>query len=169
MQVYDSELQNEEILNPIWHNHYVQLVNEPECVSDTAVGDLSFESPGKVIVKDSFALLKNLPPSADGQFSGDPITPGSDVQIVASFKLVPLLDLTVLQNNQPNNPLVAVCVEDIQSVDPRDVNIFDIKDHYGYGSEEYYPSSYGDKHDYRGEYHEKDYRNHYDYDDGYRR
>ena len=118
--VLDSELQ-QSILDPVWHNHFVQLAENTECVSDTAVGDLTFESPGEVKVQDNIAVLKKLPASAIGQFTGQPITPGSDIQIVASFILQPLLDLTVLPEE---NPLVAVCVEDIQPVDPRFIDIW---------------------------------------------
>lgn len=168
--VLDSELQAN-IYDPVWHNHFAQLktVDPTICPSTLAVDDLSFESPGIVKVKDSFASLKNLPASAEGQFSEQPITPGSDVKVVASFKLVPLLDLTELQPSESGQPLVAVCIADIQGVDPRYVDIFEIKNHYGYGSEEYYPSYYEDRHNYRGEYHEKDYRNNYDYDNEHRR
>jgi hypothetical protein len=127
--VLDSELQLN-IRDPVWHNHFVQLANNTACVSDTAVGDLSFESPGEVIVQDNIALLKKLPASAIGQFTNSTITPGSDIQIVASFKLQPLLDLTLLPEG---NPLVAVCVEDIQSVDPKYVNIFEV-DEFNYGN-----------------------------------
>ena len=127
--VLDSELQYN-IRDPVWHNHFVQLANNTACVSDTAVGDLSFESPGEVIVQDNIALLKKLPASAIGQFTNSTITPGSDIQIVASFKLQPLLDLTLLPEG---NPLVAVCVEDIQSVDPKYVNIFEV-DEFNYGN-----------------------------------
>lgn len=80
--VLDSEAQ-QSILDPIFHNHFVQLAENTECISDTAVGDLSFESPGEVKVQNNIALLKKLPASAEGQFTGDTITPGTDVQIVA--------------------------------------------------------------------------------------
>ena len=142
--VLDSILQDN-ILDPVWHNHFVQLTENTECVSDTAVGDLTFESPGEVIVQDNIALLKNLPPSAIGQFTGETITPGSDVQIVASFILQPLLDLTVFQEDPKANPLVAVCVEDIQPVDPRFIDIFEINNgHYDY-DDNYYSNE--DKYD----------------------
>ena len=127
--VLDSELQLN-IRDPVWHNHFVQLANNTACVSDTSVGDLSFESPGEVIVQDNIALLKKLPASAIGQFTNSTITPGSDIQTVASFKLQPLLDLRLLPEE---NPLVAVCVEDIQSVDPKYVNIFEV-DEFNYGN-----------------------------------
>ena len=128
--VLDSELQFNNIRDPVWHNHFVQLAENTACVSGKAVGDLSFESPGEVIVQDNIALLKKLPASAIGQFTNNTITPGSDIQIVASFKLQPLLDLTLLPEE---NPLVAVCVEDIQSVDPKYVNIFEV-DEFNYGN-----------------------------------
>ena len=175
--VLDSELQNNDVRSPTPHTHYVDIVENSECNSNNnlnlplhlAVGDLSFESPGKLIVKDNIALLKNLPPDAVGQFSEEDIIPGSDVDAVASFILVPLLDLTQLQPSGSGDPLVAVCIEDIKFVDERYWDIFYIKNHYGFGSDDYYPSYYDNKHDNRGEYQEKDYRNNYDYDNEHRR
>ncbi|MGD1835199.1 MAG: hypothetical protein ACPKQO_05710, partial [Nitrososphaeraceae archaeon] len=67
--VLDSEDQ-QNILDPIWHNHFVKLdtANQAcldEGLSGVAVADITFESPGEVIIDENTALLKNLPKKAD--------------------------------------------------------------------------------------------------------
>ena len=136
--VLDSEDQ-QGILDPIWHNHFVELdsANQAcldEGLSGVAVVDITFESPGKVIIDENTASLKNLPRSAPSLFNmNNDITPGADLvdKIVASFILQPLLDLT------EENPLVAVCIDDIQPVDDRYVKIFEIKYKQYYEEERY--------------------------------
>ncbi|MGD1835741.1 MAG: hypothetical protein ACPKQO_08460, partial [Nitrososphaeraceae archaeon] len=115
-----------------------------EGLSGVAVADITFESPGEVIIDENTALLKNLPKKADTLLfnTADYITPGADIDFVASFILQPLLDLT------KENPLQAVCIDDIQPVDDRYVDIFEIKhkkyyneneeNDYYYGADYYY-------------------------------
>ena len=123
--VLDSKLQVD-INDPVFHNHFVELTTNANCTGEGmepgfAVADLTFESPGDVIIDNNKAILKNLPATSDG------ITPGSEVEAVASFILRPLIDLTVAP------PAVTVCVEDVQTVDPRHINIFEI-DEFNYGN-----------------------------------
>src|SRR5688572_27581009 len=91
--IVDSILQ-ENRFDPVFHNHYVILGTNPLCGNNSAVQDLSFTSPGKVIIDGNKAILKDLPASAQGQFNSNvTITPGTDIvqigdtQIVGSFLL----------------------------------------------------------------------------------
>jgi hypothetical protein len=111
--IVDSELQNGDPTNPVFHNHYVILGNNSICGANPAVQDLSFTSPGKVIIDGNKAILKDLPASAQGQFTNVTITPGTNVLIVASF-------LLESHFNQTANQLQAVCVVDIKPVEPQD-------------------------------------------------
>ena len=117
--VLDSRLQMGDINNPVFHNHFVELTPNANCTGEgmdagLAVANLTFESPGDLIIDNNKAILKNIPATSEG------ITPGSDVQAVASFILRPLNDLTVAP------PAVTVCVEDVQPVDPRYIDIFEL-------------------------------------------
>lgn len=78
--VKDSKLQKD-VSDPVFHNHYVKLAtglsglcNGPE------VADLTFESPGRVIVLQRFVAMRDLPFSFSGTsaLTHDPltITPG---------------------------------------------------------------------------------------------
>jgi len=110
--IVDSILQKSPT-DPVFHNHYVILGNNSICGANPAVQDLSFTSPGKVIIDGNKAILKNLPASAQGQFNSSvTITPGTNVLIVASF----LLESHFNQQGQ----LQAVCVVDIKPVEPQD-------------------------------------------------
>ena len=109
--IIDSELQKSPE-DPVFHNHYVVLGNNSICGANPAVQDLSFTSPGKVIIDGNKAILKDLPASAQGQFTNVTITPGTNVLIVASF----LLESHFSQQGQ----LQAVCVVDIKPVEPQD-------------------------------------------------
>jgi hypothetical protein len=100
--VLDSEAQNGNANNPIFHNHYVKLGKDARCGSDPAVVAITFASPGKVAVGGSSALLKDLPKSSEG------LTQNSKVDGVVSFKL------------QPTDG--AVCVKDIKAAEKIKVN-----------------------------------------------
>ncbi|HEY6659093.1 MAG TPA: hypothetical protein VIZ62_11255, partial [Nitrososphaeraceae archaeon] len=110
--IIDSELQKSP-KDPVFHNHYVILGNNSICGDNPAVQDLSFTSPGKVIIDGNKAILKDLPASAQGQFTNVTVTPGTNVLIVASF-------LLESHFNQTTNQLQAVCVVDIKPVEPQD-------------------------------------------------
>jgi hypothetical protein len=117
--IVDSELQDNPS-DPVFHNHYVILgSNNLICGANPAVQDLSFTSPGKVIIDGNKAILKDLPASAQGQFNSNrtttpatnvTITPGTNVLIVASF----LLESHFTQQGP------VVCVVDIKPVEPQD-------------------------------------------------
>jgi hypothetical protein len=116
--IVDSELQVDEH-DPVFHNHYVVLGTDAEnCGIDEqrrpnlSIADLSFESPGEVFIKDNAAILRDLPPSAEGQFTGEEITPGTNITIVASFLLESVFD--------EQRDLAAVCVTDVRPVEPID-------------------------------------------------
>ena len=132
--LYDSEIQLAEgnIYSPVFHNHYVELAASDKC--ENAVGpaapglpgleiaELTFESPGEVKIVDNKAILTNLPESANTLLvnpNGD-ITPGSDIQLVASFRLVQLNDIV----NPTQNPFQGVCIADVQRAE--NVEIFDL-------------------------------------------
>ena len=162
----DSITQGGDPDNPIIHNHYVILGDDPVCddvdpsgnvINDNpSVQDLSFTQPGDVFVKGNKAIVKNLPPSQVGQFTNVVITPGSDIQVVASF-------LLEARENEEGEPVV--CVTDIMPVEPQDERtvIFGKKDihhdddnkpDYGkqYGYEYPEEESYDKKYEYEGRY-----------------
>ena len=116
--VHDSELQ-EDANDPVWHNHFVTLATDSEnCGGDPAVQSITFESPGQVNIEDNSADLTDIPASFSGtdvipSFTeaslGDEITlePGTDVEDVVSFSLLPVTD----------DGKLVVCVKDIQSAE----------------------------------------------------
>jgi hypothetical protein len=118
--VYDSEDQVDGN-DPIWHNHYVTLIFDEDCVSPVnpdglAVGDITFESPGEVEINGNSAELKQVPASFDGTdartLGALDIDAGTPVA-VASFTL-----------SVPNYPsLDAVCVDNVTVADEEDLEI----------------------------------------------
>jgi len=73
--VLDSALQKGDINSPVWHNHYVKLGSDPNCVGSTnptglSVADISYESPGKVNVEGKKAVLKDVPTGAQSEHFG---------------------------------------------------------------------------------------------------
>src|SRR5688572_26636745 len=180
--IVDSELQNGDPTNPVFHNHYVILGNNTICGANPAVQDLSFTSPGKVIIDGNKAILKDLPASAQGQFNSSvTITPGTNVLIVASF----LLESHFSQQGQ----LQAVCVVDIKPVEPQDKRTIIIgqkdKDYYNeqprndeYYNEQPHNDEYYNEQPHNDEYYNEQPRNdeyyneqprndEYNRDDGY--
>ena len=158
--IVDSELQEDEF-DPVFHNHYVVLgtdavncgTNE-EDEPNLSVADLSFESPGEVFIKGNAAILRDLPPSAEGQFTGVEITPGTNIQIVASFLLEPVF---------VEGELAAVCVTDVMPVEPQDertviIGEKDFKPDYprpDYGNNDGYGNDYSTENFYDVEYDHK--------------
>src|SRR5215216_1286442 len=117
--VLDSEEQNY-ILDPTWHNHFVRLGDDVEqCGEDQGVVDITWQSPGEVEINDNIASISGVPTD---EFEGwDSITGeelsmtlGQDVSNVVSFKLDPVFD--------EEDGLQAVCVTDIRSAEEVDVN-----------------------------------------------
>ena len=116
--VLDSEEQNY-ILDPTWHNHFVRLGEVAECGEDQGVVDITWQSPGEVEINDNIASISGVPTD---EFEGwDSITGeelsmtlGQDVSNVVSFKLDPVFD--------EEDGLQAVCVTDITPAEDVDAN-----------------------------------------------
>jgi hypothetical protein len=108
----DSDAQQGDPANPILHNHYAVLGSNPACGSNPSIKALSEEELGQVFVKGKTVIVKDLPPAASAQLGNTEIeiTPGTDIQFVASF----LLQVVGPQNNP------VVCVTDIMPVEPQD-------------------------------------------------
>lgn len=112
--VLDSETQDGDPNNPIWHNHYISLGPVAQCdgvsANSTGVIDITFEQPGVVDVAGQTADLNSLPNSFSGTdaLTNAPMSssPGNDVQNGASFNLIPVFVGDALQ---------AVCVNDIST------------------------------------------------------
>jgi hypothetical protein len=118
--VLDSEEQNY-ILDPTWHNHFVTLGDDVEqCGEDQGVVDITWQSPGEVeINNDNGARISDVPTDEfEGWHSitGEDLsmTLGEDVSNVVSFKLDPVFD--------EQAGLQAVCVTDIMPAEDIDVN-----------------------------------------------
>jgi hypothetical protein len=114
--VKDSEEQNDKN-DPVWHNHFVKLVDDSNKCDLYQVEKITFESPGDVNINGKTAELTNIPSKFTGKdaLSGDKLTlkPGTDVKDVVSFKLDPKFD---------GDELDAVCVTDVQSAEKVVVN-----------------------------------------------
>ncbi len=110
--VLDSVKQNGDKNNPVWHNHYISLGTNSLCGTNPAVMDITYQSPGSVIINKDKAVLSNLPATFTGtdSFTKKPLTltPGTDVDNVVSFKLDP---------KKVAGELKAVCVTDIRNAD----------------------------------------------------
>ena len=108
--VLDSEEQNY-ILDPTWHNHFVRLGDDVErCGEDPGVVDITWQSPGEVRTNDNRARISDVPTDEfEGWHSitGEELsmTLGEDVSNVVSFRLDPVFD--------EEAGLQAVCVTDI--------------------------------------------------------
>jgi hypothetical protein len=107
--VLDSEEQDY-ILDPTWHNHFVRLGNDvDQCGEDPVVVDITWQSPGEVRINDRIARINDVPTDEfEGWHSitGDELsmTLGEDVSNVVSFRLEPVFGDAGLE---------AVCVTDI--------------------------------------------------------
>src|ERR687893_770561 len=107
--VLDSEEQNY-ILDPTWHNHFVTLGDVEQCKENPGVVDITWQSPGEVEIDDNNAEISDVPTDEfEGWHSitGEELsmTLGEDVSDVVSFRLDPVFD--------EENGLQAVCVTDI--------------------------------------------------------
>lgn len=166
LPIADSELQNGDPANDVQHNHYAILNVDEQglCGADPFVTDLTFESPGKVFVKQNEAILKNLPQSVTGgNFDPNQIfEPGADIQVAASFQLQYVED-----ENNPQN--FAVCVVDIRALDPLERSTliigerdFHDNDKKPYGNEYNRDSGYYDENAYpQYEYPDRSYDSYY--------
>ncbi|MBI3639394.1 MAG: hypothetical protein HY223_03675 [Thaumarchaeota archaeon] len=108
--VLDSELQNGDANNPVWHSHYVALgtPTDPGCTeigADFQVTDISFSSPGQVKVNNNVIGLWKAP-MTDGTFLVGP--PSGQV---VSFTLTPI--------GLENGNAQAVCISVHQIADAK--------------------------------------------------
>jgi hypothetical protein len=115
--VLDSEEQNY-ILDPTWHNHFVRLGDVEQCKENPGVVDITWQSPGEVGINDNIARISDVPTDEfEGWHSitGEELsmTLGEDVSNVVSFRLDPVFD--------KETGLEAVCVTDITLADDIDV------------------------------------------------
>ncbi|HZD35806.1 MAG TPA: hypothetical protein VE130_11440 [Nitrososphaeraceae archaeon] len=115
--VLDSETQNDDASNPIWHNHMVMLGTVADCGDDPGVVGISWEQPGDVTIEGSTARLTDIPNEFEAHSSFNPTSttldtfnPGNVVQQVVSFKLAPV---PPEGGSAPDGTLKAVCVTDI--------------------------------------------------------
>ena len=143
--ILDADAQQDDENNPVLHNHYAILGNNPACGTNPSIEALTEEEIGQVIVNGKTVIVKDLPPSS----TDVEITPGTNIQFVASF----LLEV----EGSPMSPIV--CVNPVEIQNDRAV-IF--------GEEEMkpdYPSPGYENHDgYGNEY---DYANEQSYDQRY--
>jgi hypothetical protein len=123
----DADVQ-ESAEDPILHNHYAVLGNNPVCEGNPSIEALTEEEIGQVFVDGKTIIVKDLPPSSTE------ITPGTNIQFVASFLLEPVFD--------EQGELTAVCVNPVEIQNDRAV-IFGEKDNH---DDEY------DKPEYRNSY-----------------
>jgi hypothetical protein len=120
--VLDSA-QQQNIDDPVWHNHVVKLALPPEppdpnypCGTDPSVAQITWKQPGDVLIKGKTAELTNIPNVFSSPSSFDPngddetYEPGNRVQNVVSFKLAPVPEDG---GSAPDGTLQAVCVTDI--------------------------------------------------------
>ncbi len=118
LPIADSILQNGNPANDVIHNHYVILGVDAQglCEDNPFVQDLTFQSPGKIFVKQNEAILKNLPKSVTGGNFLIPslvFIPGTNYQVAASFQLE--------YRENPMNPTdFAICVVDVRPLDPQE-------------------------------------------------
>ena len=118
LPIPDSELQNGDPENDVIHNHYVILGANAAgvCGPDPFIQDVTFESPGEIVIKQNEAILKNLPESViGGNFPPEPTTfiPGTNYQVAASFKLKYVVD--------PSDPKgFQICVVERKPLDPQE-------------------------------------------------
>lgn len=107
--VVDSEKQKF-IADPVFHNHLVRLGTVGACESDPGVIDITWQSPGRVVINNQRVLLSQVPTDevdATHSITGTPLsmTLGEDIANVVSFQLSPVFTSGGLQ---------AVCVTNIQ-------------------------------------------------------
>jgi len=107
----DSEMQKD-AADPVWHNHLVKLGEVAVCGDNPGVLDITFESPGEVLVKESELSLIDIPANFNGTHSLNQtrlsFAQGTEVKSVVQFKLEPKI--------ATNGDLQAVCVTNIEEI-----------------------------------------------------
>jgi hypothetical protein len=146
--IEDADVQ-ENAQDPILHNHYAVLGSNPLCEGNPSIEVLTNEEIGQVFVNGKTVIVKDLPPSST-EFE---ITPGTDIQFVASFLL------------EPVGP--AVCVVPVETLNERTI-IFgekDVKPDYPRPGYDSHDEGYGNEYDYANE--EMSYDEKYEYEERY--
>jgi len=112
--VHDSAKQ-QNANDPVWHNHFVKLEvdssgNTNKCGKDPVVKDLTFHSPGNVIISGNRVQLSEVPSQFSSYSSLNNNTLGfeigSKIDKVVTFKLNPVMG--------SNGNVEAVCVTDVK-------------------------------------------------------
>jgi len=75
--VLDREEQNY-ILDPSWHNHFVRFGEVAECGEDQGAVDITWQSPGQVEINDNIASISGVPTD---EFQGWHSITGEDLSI----------------------------------------------------------------------------------------
>lgn len=110
------------ILDPVFHTHLVTLDgSNPLCGSNPAVDNISWESPGNVKINNHRVLLTRMPTDAldlTHSITGEDLALqfGQEINGVVTFKLAPIFTADGLQ---------AVCVTDINPMNPNRITIID--------------------------------------------
>jgi hypothetical protein len=107
--VLDSEDQRF-IMDPVFHNHLVTLGKVDRCGINPGVVDITWQSPGRVLIDENQARIAGIPTSeihATHSITGEHLKMklGEEVSGAVSFKLMPIFGDTGLK---------AVCVKDIK-------------------------------------------------------
>lgn len=119
--VLDSETQNGDATDPIWHSHFVRLGLVAQCegisANGTGVVEITFEQPGDVEINDETAEVSEIPTIFNGTNAltnaSMSSSPGNNVENAVSFNLIPVFD-----NSTTVASLQAVCVNDISAFTP---------------------------------------------------
>ena len=115
--VLDSEAQNDDASNPVFHNHYVALQNSADGTGlcpGLEVRDITWEEPGDVKVKGKKATMKDVPFSFSGTHSLDrdldiSFNADGNVGAVVSFTINPVDG----DGNTSVTDIQAVCINDV--------------------------------------------------------
>ncbi len=110
--VLNGEEQNY-ILDPSWHNHFVRLGEVAECGEDQGVVDVTWQSPGEVRIDNETARISDIPTDefeGEDSITGEELsmTLGEAVSEVISFRLNPVFG---------EDGLEAICVTHMRSAE----------------------------------------------------
>lgn len=152
----DADAQEGDPNNPILHNHYAVLGSNANCGDRPSIDALSGEELGQVFVNGKTIIVKDLPSSAPDSTEQIEITPGTNIQFVASF----LLEV----EGPSTSPVVCVSLVEVQN--DRAV-IFGEQEEQ---KPDYPRPDYGNDYGYENNYHGEDeygYENHYSMENSY--
>ena len=149
----DAEAQEGDANNPILHNHYAVLGSNPTaCGMNPSIVSLTEDEFGEVVVKGKTIIVKDLLPSVP--VDSPQITPGNDIEYVASFQLKPVGS--------------AVCVIPVEKIDKRTIIFEDFKPDYLSPGYENRDEGYGNGYEYPNEMsYDEEYDEEYDYNQRY--